>query len=163
MGNHSYNPPPPYLPPPAEKGGKATLWVLFLVGVGVGAAVGSCSTFQVMKQGAATAVMPQATVTTRSTATVTASPRPQKTPKPSPSPSPVSVSDGTWVVGEDIPAGTYKTGATVDGDCYWSINKSGTNGQTIIQNAFPGGGRPVVNLRRGQDFHSARCGVWVKR
>lgn len=71
-----------------------------------------------------------------------------------------SIDDGTWTVGEDIPAGTYKT--TGSGEtCYWSITKSGSNGDDIINNHI-GGGNLRVTLKKGQDFETARCGTWTK-
>ncbi|MEU8086349.1 hypothetical protein AB0B57_22405 [Micromonospora sp. NPDC049101] len=75
-----------------------------------------------------------------------------------------TIEDGTWTVGADVPAGTYRTVEKVAGDalCYWAILKSGTNGADIIQNATPTGGLPRVTLKKGQDFQTARCGVWQK-
>ena len=67
-------------------------------------------------------------------------------------------SDGTWLVGEDIPAGRYRTVDTVDGECYWSISNDGD----IQDNDFPGGGRPTVTLKKGQEFKSSRCGTWKR-
>lgn len=73
-----------------------------------------------------------------------------------------TIEDGTWVVGEDIPAGTYKVNQPVESGCYWAITKSGTNGGTIIQNDLVSGGRPKVTIKKGHDFETARCGVWTK-
>lgn len=70
------------------------------------------------------------------------------------------IEDGTWTVGTDFPAGIYRTvGAGTD--CYWSITKSGSNGQDIINNHI-GGGNLTVTLKQGQDFTSNRCGTWGK-
>lgn len=78
----------------------------------------------------------------------------------------VTIEDGTWVVGEDVPAGTYKVTEPIAdpgvGGCYWAITKSGSNGGDIIQNDIPAGGRPKVVLRKGQDFSTQRCGTWAK-
>ncbi len=71
-----------------------------------------------------------------------------------------TVTDGTWTVGEDIPAGNYKVIGAGD-RCYWSITKSGTNGRDIIDNAI-GGGNLRVTLNAGQDFETKRCGTWAK-
>ncbi len=71
--------------------------------------------------------------------------------------------DGTWVVGKDIEAGTYRASAEVSSSCYWAILQSGTNGSQIIENDLPGGGRPTVVLSGGQDFKSNRCGTWEKQ
>lgn len=82
-------------------------------------------------------------------------------PPASVAPAAPSISDGTWTVGEDVPAGTYKvTGA--GSTCYWSITKSGSNGADIIDNHL-GGGNLRVTLKAGQDFETARCGTWVKQ
>lgn len=97
--------------------------------------------------------------------TVAASP-----PAPSPvetySPTPVAVQvptidDGTWTIGEDYPAGTYKTTGS-DQLCYWAIYKSGQNQSfdSIITN-HNGGGNLRVTLKAGQDFETERCGTWT--
>lgn len=73
---------------------------------------------------------------------------------------PVTFDDGTWTVGEDIPAGTYRTTGS-DASCYWEIDKSGTNGGSIVDNHV-GGGNLRVTIKNGQDFTSQRCGEWTK-
>jgi len=77
-------------------------------------------------------------------------------------PAPLHIEDGVWTVGTDLPAGRYRATANVSSGCYWSITKSGTNGETIIANDIPGGGRPSVTLKAGQDFTSQECGTWAK-
>jgi hypothetical protein len=77
-------------------------------------------------------------------------------------PAPLHIDDGVWTVGTDLPAGRYRTTANVSSGCYWSITKSGTNGETIIANDIPGGGRPSVTVKIGQDFTSQDCGTWAK-
>ena len=72
-----------------------------------------------------------------------------------------TIEEGSWTVGEDFPAGTYKLAAPATSTCYWGIYKSGTNQGTIIENDIVTGGRPTVTLKRGQDFKSD-CGTWVK-
>lgn len=74
-----------------------------------------------------------------------------------------AVSDGTWTVGEDIKAGTYRTTSNVGARCYWGIYRSGSNGGDIIENDIPGGGKPTVKLSKGQDFKSSNCGDWQKK
>ncbi|WP_343832303.1 hypothetical protein [Glutamicibacter creatinolyticus] len=74
-----------------------------------------------------------------------------------------SVTNGIWTVGTDIKAGTYRTKESVGSDCYWAVLKSGTNGSDILNNGIPGGGRPTVTVKKGQDFESVRCGTWVKQ
>ena len=74
-----------------------------------------------------------------------------------------TITDGTWVVGVDIEAGSYKANSSVGSSCYWAILASGTNGDDIINNDIPGGGLPSVTLAAGQDFKSSRCGSWTKQ
>lgn len=74
-----------------------------------------------------------------------------------------TVADGTWTVGKDIEAGTYRAAADVGSTCYWGIYATGSNGSNIIENDIPGGGRPTVALAGGQDFKSSRCGKWEKQ
>ena len=74
-----------------------------------------------------------------------------------------TIGDGTWTVGTDIEAGTYRAAGEVGSTCYWGIYRSGSNGSDIIENDIPGGGRPVVTLSTGQDFNSTRCGKWEKQ
>jgi hypothetical protein len=74
-----------------------------------------------------------------------------------------SVEEGTWTVGRDIDAGTYRTSEAVTGQCYWGIYTSGTNGSDIINNDIVSGGFPTVTLREGQDFENSRCGTFVKQ
>lgn len=74
-----------------------------------------------------------------------------------------TISDGTWTVGEDIKAGTYRTTSAVSSRCYWGIYRSGSNGSDIIDNDIPNGGRPTVTLSKGQDFKSSNCGDWQKK
>ena len=74
-----------------------------------------------------------------------------------------TIHEGTWTVGVDIAAGTYRTTEPVGSTCYWGIYRSGTNGDDIIQNDIPGGGRPSVTLSKGQDFNTTRCGTWQKQ
>lgn len=73
-----------------------------------------------------------------------------------------TIDDGTWVVGEDVPAGTYKVNQPVEQGCYWSITRSGSNGANIVQNDLPSGGRPKVTIKKGQDFETRDCGTWTK-
>ncbi|XAS62767.1 hypothetical protein VUN84_10510 [Micrococcaceae bacterium Sec5.8] len=74
-----------------------------------------------------------------------------------------TIADGTWTVGKDLEAGTYRATADVESSCYWGIYATGSNGSTIIDNDLPGGGRPSVALSGGQDFKSSRCGKWEKQ
>ena len=74
-----------------------------------------------------------------------------------------TITDGTWTVGATVSAGTYTTTTEVGSSCYWGIYRSGSNGDDIIENDIPGGGRPTVTIAEGQDFKSSRCGKWEKQ
>lgn len=103
--------------------------------------------------------------TTAAAPTATTKAAPAKPVKTTPAkPRPVTVDDGTWTVGEDIPAGTYKVNQRIESGemCYWAITKTGSNGGDIIANDLPSGGRPSVVLKRGQTFETDRCGTWTK-
>ncbi|MGQ1798876.1 hypothetical protein ACT4S5_17315 [Kocuria oceani] len=71
-----------------------------------------------------------------------------------------TIQEGTWTVGVDVAPGTYRSTDAVGSRCYWAILTTGTNGDDIIANDIPGGGRPSVTLAEGQDFETARCGTW---
>ncbi|MDG4826009.1 hypothetical protein O7635_29520 [Asanoa sp. WMMD1127] len=123
---------------------------------GTGAAVATAAA-EGAKAGAAVG-----TGTPTPVATVEGAAATTKPPAP-PKPATPTIEDGTWTVGDDIPAGTYKVREPIsDGLCYWSITKTGSNGADIVQNDLGGKGRPSVVLKKGQDFETARCGTWVK-
>jgi hypothetical protein len=69
--------------------------------------------------------------------------------------------EGVSHVGEDIPAGTYRTDEAVT-QCYWE-KSTDAEGQSIIDNDIVTGGRPQVILKKGQWFTSQDCGTWTKR
>lgn len=63
--------------------------------------------------------------------------------------------DGTYLVGKDIPAGSYVAPGG-GGDCYWERT---TKGGSIIDNSFgPGQARAYVNA--GELFSTQGCGTW---
>jgi hypothetical protein len=71
-----------------------------------------------------------------------------------------TVTEGIWIVGDDIAPGTYRTTDTVGSRCYWALLTTGTNGDDIVSNGIPGGGRPSVTVAEGQDFETSNCGTW---
>lgn len=107
---------------------------------------------------AVTAIPTERTVT----ATVTSVATVLRTVKAAPPAPAASIDEGTWEVGSDVTPGTYRTTETVGSDCYWKISRTGSNGDDIISNDIPGGGRPRVTLRKGQDFATQGCGTWAK-
>jgi hypothetical protein len=64
--------------------------------------------------------------------------------------------DGTYVVGEQIAAGTYQ--AAPVGSCYWARNSDAT-GDSILANDNVEGSA-VVTIGAGEVFESSRCGTW---
>jgi hypothetical protein len=136
---------------------------LLVVGIAIGAVGGS----SLGTASPSTTVTSVATITQTETSaplpavTITAAPTQAVV---QPTTQPVTVTDGTWTVGVDIPVGSYKVDANVDpsAGCYWEIDKTGSNGQTIIANNNVSGGRPSVTLKKGEDFTSQSCGTWAK-
>lgn len=73
---------------------------------------------------------------------------------------PSTFTDGTYVVGQDIQAGTYQVQGSVH-DCYWERTDShgGTIANDLITFAPQG---PIVTVYAGEGFVSERCGTWSK-
>ena len=68
--------------------------------------------------------------------------------------------DGTWMVGEDIKAGTYRTKGDPDG-CYWA-RLSGTSGELtdLIANGNPTGTTTVTISATDVAFETSGCAAW---
>jgi len=66
--------------------------------------------------------------------------------------------DGTWSVGDDVLAGTYRSSA--GGDCYWEILNAPSSGSidNIVDNGF--GPNAVISVSDGQWIRVSRCGKW---
>jgi hypothetical protein len=90
-------------------------------------------------------------VTTTRTVTITTTPTPQ-----------TAFSDGTYRVGTDIVAGTYKSTATSD-NCYWErlSGFGGTLGE-IIANYFGSSPTYVTIAPTDVGFRSSNCSGWSK-
>lgn len=74
-----------------------------------------------------------------------------------------TLKDGTWTVGTDIEAGTYRASKEVGSDCYWSITAGGSNGSDIIANDIPGGGYPQFTVEDGQQIRISNCRVEFRK
>ncbi|PZR80608.1 MAG: hypothetical protein DLM65_07725 [Candidatus Aeolococcus gillhamiae] len=74
---------------------------------------------------------------------------------------PVTFGDGTWHVGSQIPAGTYRTRQAASG-CYWErlSGFGGTSGE-IIANHFGDGYQVVTISPSDAGFHTESCGAWT--
>lgn len=156
------SPPPPYAPPPLpppapQKKGVPALGVVgiaaaaLIVGAGMGAA-GS---------GKGSAGTPDAT----QTVTVTAHPKAAAAAKPKPPAAAgpaVEFGDGTYRVGKDIRAGTYR--APGGEGCYWERlrNFKGDGPDSVLANDL-GAKTPVVTIAAGDaGFTTRDCGTWKK-
>lgn len=72
--------------------------------------------------------------------------------------------DGVYVVGQDVPPGSYATAgpAGAGRDCYYAIKDGvGSDADILDNNATKGAGR--VTLKTGQVFESRRCQDWHLR
>lgn len=87
--------------------------------------------------------------------------------EPSTPPGPVTrFGDGTFVVGSDIVAGTYKSAGPSDdgsGSCYWARLKNTTGDlDTIIANNISNGPDTVTISRSDGAFKTSGCQTWHK-
>ena len=153
-----------YAPTTAKRRGRVAVPLLVgAVSLAIGLAIGTAAnrpTAQPTSATVAAAPTPQQ-VNTPTTAPKTSA-AVKTSPAKAPPPPPPSITDGMWTVGVDFPAGRYRTTANVGSDCYWEIDRSGTNGHDIVDNDLPSGGRPSVTLKKGQDFKTQDCGKWSK-
>lgn len=71
-----------------------------------------------------------------------------------------SIDQGTYLVGEDVKAGSYKTSGPTTSMCYWSRNKddSGELKSIIANELLQGPGR--VTLSKGEIFETNGCETW---
>lgn len=65
--------------------------------------------------------------------------------------------DGTWTVGTDIEAGTYRSTTEVGSSCYWGITAGGSNGEDIIANDITTGGYPQITVHDSEQLKIAHC------
>jgi len=80
-------------------------------------------------------------------------------PKPKTTGPVTSFGDGTYVVGTDIVAGTYKTNPS--SQCYWARIR-GTDESDILSNHLASGPTTVTISSSDGAFVSNRCGQWTK-
>lgn len=81
-------------------------------------------------------------------------------PPPKPVGPVTSFGDGTFVVGTDIVAGTYK--AAPSGECYWARVRGTSDESDIIANHLASGPATVTISASDGAFVSQRCGQWTK-
>ena len=91
---------------------------------------------------------PQPTVTVTVTAAASAGAIVRPTPKPTKG-APVVITDGVYLVGTDIPVGTYKGRSNSDDTGFWQIS-SDPNGQHIVASTGPLFGPFYVLVKKGE-------------
>ena len=89
-------------------------------------------------------------------------PSPPPTPEPTPTGPATSFDDGTYVVGTDIVAGTYKAKPSSGHECYWARLSSTASESDIIANHFASGPTTVAISKSDAAFVTQRCGRWTK-
>ncbi|WP_406474227.1 hypothetical protein [Streptomyces platensis] len=76
-----------------------------------------------------------------------------------------TVSQGSYLVGKDIAAGTYRTGGPAASDmplCYWARAKDSTGARdSILANGTPKGPARVT-VHTGETFETNGCRRWTK-
>lgn len=162
--------PPAYWPPqPAPKPkhvGRTIAFILggiaiFVTGIGVGAAGGNTPAAPTAPVGApAAATTPAAAPTTEAAPVEETKPAPKPAPTKAAAPAKARIEEGSWTIGEDFPAGTYKVTEVASEDCYWARMR-GTDGD-IIANGL-GGGKPKVTLKKGETFETSNCPPFVQQ
>lgn len=157
---------PPAAPKPPRTGRAKrvlTHGTALVIGVILGAATGSSG-----NSDANASATPAPTVTVHDTVTEAAKPAPTvtvtKTVKPKAKAS--FSGDGTYLVGTDIKAGTYRTSGPSDSslpNCYWerSSSASGDMNGIIANDNLAGAG--VVTIRSSDKiFKTSGCSDWTK-
>jgi hypothetical protein len=167
---------PPVPPQPAWARKRVALPIaagLLFVGVGIGAGGGDDTKSKASAHPTATVTAkaadlrvankpaPKVTVTVTATKTVTAKPKKKPAPKGATIPG-----EGTFVVGSDIKAGTYKTAGAEESvipNCYWARLK-GTSGtfKDIITNSNSDGPTTVTISSSDGAFKTSGCKTWKK-
>lgn len=175
---------PPPSQPPRRPWYKRTGFVVAagtVIGIMIGGAIGSSDEPQAVRTVTVTSIVEQQVFTTncvdldsgserqaceaasqRTKAAATTTPpatKPPATTKPAPPPAP-TFSDGTYEVGSEIKAGTYKTR---DGGCYWERLKgfSGDFEDIIANDNTSGPGRMTIRSSDKGVMFSGGC-TWTK-
>lgn len=81
----------------------------------------------------------------------------------------VTVKSGEWLVGKEIPAGTYRTAGADDNGvvlyCYWTIRQSDDSAAHYLDSgAVDSKSEPGrVTVKKGNVFKTSGCKAWVKQ
>jgi hypothetical protein len=75
-----------------------------------------------------------------------------------------SFGQGKFTVGRDIKPGIYRSKSVVksSANCFWHITTTGSNGNEDIAIDNSRGGILTLNLQKGMDIETKRCGTFVK-
>ena len=165
--------PPPFPPGPPQKKHTVLKVLAGAVGVvvvfGIGAAAGSGGAEDTGgKKSARPAPAVTVTVTAKAKAAKAAAGKPKAAPEPAEKaaaePGEI-IGQGSYLVGEDIAAGTYKTAGPSDSDlplCYWARNKDSSGEMdSIIANGTPEGPSRIT-INKGETFETHGCAEWKK-
>lgn len=171
-------PPPPHRPPHAARRPRRWPWIAgivasLLVGLLIGSAAPGAPAATTTKAAADPAPVetvevevevpgPTQTVEVPGpTVTVTVTP----TPEQAETLVTAFAGDGTYVIGEDIEPGRYKSHPAIEGAgvCYWARLKS-TDGDldSIIANQLGEGPQTVTIKKSDEAFETNGCADWVK-
>ncbi len=161
MTNPYPNQPPAYPPPPTPapkaKKSKTWVWILgivvaFVLGLSIGSSGNNTTT-----AGPATAV----TATAPAGGAVTATEKSAPPAPPAAAGPKTEFGDGTYKVGEDIAAGSYKSAGPREGsavpNCYWARKKddSGSLDSIIANNG--GAGATRITVKKGEYLEVSGC------
>ncbi|MFH8569390.1 hypothetical protein [Streptomyces sp. NPDC017993] len=167
FGPHPY-PPQPQRKHTALKVAAGVVGGLLVFGVGV--AAGSGNTEAKVKAKPAPTVTVTVTAEARTPKTQqAASGKPKTKAEPAEQPKKdapeATISQGSYLVGKDVDAGTYRTGGPSDSDiplCYWARNKDSSGElDSIIANGTPQGPARVT-INKGEIFETNGCEEWKK-
>ncbi len=70
------------------------------------------------------------------------------------------ITEGDWIVGEEIVPGVYETAGTKA--CYWARSRDATGDVRAIIANDNADGPVTVTVTGGEIFRSSRCGIWTK-
>jgi hypothetical protein len=88
-------------------------------------------------------------------------------PKPVSPAAPEGITDGKYLVGTDIPAGTYRTLGVAPGSatqlCIWDLSKDDSADYGAFIDSRSGTGPDRVTLKAGQFFGTDGCKPWIRQ
>jgi hypothetical protein len=161
--------PDPYnrpLPKPEKKSNALGVAILLACAIVVIcsclAVVGAMAGDDESDEGLRAVSTPNATAT--HAAPVSKAPAPKAKTAPA-KPKPVTIGEGEWLVGEDVPAGRYRTPGAKDGIlvyCSWLVTSEGGDGELLDAGSVSSTTAPGrATLKAGQEFQTSGCEPWA--